>query len=125
MSVSRRGLMMGAGLAGVAAASPTLAAQALQGPGLEVLDLKAASVVAPIGVEDQAVRLSWRLVSPDPDVKQTRYEVQAASTREKLAGLGQEIPPAEQLTPQALGSFQKAEIEKWWPIVKAAGIKAE
>lgn len=48
-----------------------------------------------------------------------------AGTREKLAGLGQEIPPAEQLTPQALGSFQKAEIEKWWPIVKAAGIKAE
>jgi tripartite-type tricarboxylate transporter receptor subunit TctC len=48
-----------------------------------------------------------------------------AGTREKLAALGQEIPPVEQLTPQALGAFQKAEIEKWWPIVKAAGIKAE
>jgi tripartite-type tricarboxylate transporter receptor subunit TctC len=46
-------------------------------------------------------------------------------TREKLAALGQEIPPVEQLTPQALATFQKAEIEKWWPIVKAAGIKAE
>ena len=46
-------------------------------------------------------------------------------TREKLAALGQEIPPPEQLTPQALGAYQKAEIEKWWPIVKAAGIKAE
>ena len=46
-------------------------------------------------------------------------------TREKLAALGQEIPPPEQLTPQALAAYQKAEIEKWWPIVKAAGIKAE
>jgi tripartite-type tricarboxylate transporter receptor subunit TctC len=46
-------------------------------------------------------------------------------TKEKLAALGQDIPPADQLTPQALGAFQKAEIEKWWPIVKDAGIKAE
>jgi len=47
------------------------------------------------------------------------------ATREKLAGLGQGIPPADQQTPQALAAFQKAEIEKWWPIVKAAGIKGE
>ena len=47
------------------------------------------------------------------------------ATREKLAGLGQDIPPADQQTPQALAAFQKAEIEKWWPIVKAAGIKGE
>ena len=46
-------------------------------------------------------------------------------TKEKLAALGQDIPPPDQLTPQALGAFQKAEIEKWWPIVKDAGIKAE
>ncbi|HSS87626.1 MAG TPA: tripartite tricarboxylate transporter substrate-binding protein [Reyranella sp.] len=46
-------------------------------------------------------------------------------TKEKLATLGQDIPPPDQLTAQALGAFQKAEIEKWWPIVKDAGIKAE
>ena len=38
---------------------------------------------------------------------------------------GEEIPPREELTPQALGALQKAEIEKWWPIIKAAGIKVE
>jgi tripartite-type tricarboxylate transporter receptor subunit TctC len=45
--------------------------------------------------------------------------------RHKLAAQGFEIPPREQQTPEALGAYQKAEIEKWWPIIKAAGIKAE
>ena len=46
-------------------------------------------------------------------------------TREKLVGLAQEIFPVEQQTPEALHAFQKAEIEKWWPIVQAAGIKVQ
>ena len=37
----------------------------------------------------------------------------------------QEIPAREQQTPEGLGAFQKAEIEKWWPLVKAAGISLE
>jgi tripartite-type tricarboxylate transporter receptor subunit TctC len=47
------------------------------------------------------------------------------AVRRRLADLGQEIPPPEQQTPAALSAYQKAEIEKWWPIVKAANIKAE
>jgi tripartite-type tricarboxylate transporter receptor subunit TctC len=45
--------------------------------------------------------------------------------REKLTEQGFEIPPHEQQTPETLGAYQKAEIEKWWPIIKAAGIKGE
>jgi tripartite-type tricarboxylate transporter receptor subunit TctC len=48
-----------------------------------------------------------------------------ADTRKRLGDLGQEIPPRDQQTPQALAAFHKAEIEKWWPIVKAAGVKPE
>jgi tripartite-type tricarboxylate transporter receptor subunit TctC len=47
------------------------------------------------------------------------------NVRRRLADLGQEIPPRDQQTPQALAAFHKAELEKWWPIIKAAGIKAE
>jgi tripartite-type tricarboxylate transporter receptor subunit TctC len=47
------------------------------------------------------------------------------TVRARLADLGQEIFPPDQQTPEAIGAFQKAEIEKWWPIIKAAGIKAE
>jgi tripartite-type tricarboxylate transporter receptor subunit TctC len=48
-----------------------------------------------------------------------------AAVRQRLAQMGEEIPPADQQSPEALGVFQKAEIEKWWPIIKAAGIKAD
>ena len=47
------------------------------------------------------------------------------TVRARLADLGEEIFPRDKQTPEALGTFQKAEIEKWWPIIKAANIKAE
>ena len=47
------------------------------------------------------------------------------AVRQRLAELGQEIPPREQQTPEALGAFHRAEVDKWWPMVKAAGIKPE
>jgi len=45
--------------------------------------------------------------------------------RARLADLAQEIFPRDWQTPEALRALQKAEIEKWWPIIKAANIKAE
>jgi tripartite-type tricarboxylate transporter receptor subunit TctC len=45
--------------------------------------------------------------------------------RDKLTELGQEIYPRERQTPGALAALQKAEIEKWYPIIKAADIRLE
>jgi len=44
---------------------------------------------------------------------------------QKLVDQGFVIPLRERQTPEALGAYQKAEIAKWWPIIKAAGTKAE
>jgi tripartite-type tricarboxylate transporter receptor subunit TctC len=45
--------------------------------------------------------------------------------RQRLVEFAFQIPPPDQQTPEALGTFHIAEIEKWWPIIKAANIKAE
>jgi tripartite-type tricarboxylate transporter receptor subunit TctC len=45
--------------------------------------------------------------------------------RKKLAAQSYEITPREELTPEYLAKFHKAEIDKWWPIIKAAGIKPQ
>lgn len=48
-----------------------------------------------------------------------------SDVRSRLAELALNIFPREQQTPAALAALQKAEIEKWWPIIKAANIKPE
>jgi len=48
-----------------------------------------------------------------------------ANVRQRLADLGQEIALREKQTPEALAAHHKAEIEKWWPMIKAAGICVE
>jgi tripartite-type tricarboxylate transporter receptor subunit TctC len=47
------------------------------------------------------------------------------AVQKRFADLSLDVPPPEQQSAAALGALQKAEIEKWWPIVKGAGIKAE
>jgi tripartite-type tricarboxylate transporter receptor subunit TctC len=47
------------------------------------------------------------------------------ATRKKLIDLAQDIFPPDQQTPQALATFQQAEIDKWWPVIKEAGIKVQ
>ncbi len=47
------------------------------------------------------------------------------AVRQRLVALAQEIFPRDRQTPEALGALQKTEIAKWWPIIKAANIKAD
>ena len=67
--------------------------------------------------------------TPKDVVAKLNVAVQGAladpAVRSRLEGLGQEIFPRAQQTPAVLGAYHKAEIEKWWPIIKAAGIKVE
>jgi tripartite-type tricarboxylate transporter receptor subunit TctC len=83
-------------------------------PGLHALNWQAAFL--PKGSpKDVVARLNTAIVAALAD----------ASVRKRLAAIGQEIFPRDQQMPEALAAFQKAEIEKWWPIIKAANIKAE
>ena len=47
------------------------------------------------------------------------------AVRKQLENLGLQMPPREKLSPEALGDWQKAEIAKWWPMIKAANVKVE
>jgi tripartite-type tricarboxylate transporter receptor subunit TctC len=47
------------------------------------------------------------------------------AVRKQLENLGLQMPPADQLTPEALGAWQKAEIVKWWPMLKAANVRVD
>jgi tripartite-type tricarboxylate transporter receptor subunit TctC len=55
--------------------------------------------------------------------KALRETLADAQVRKKLGDLGQEIPPQDQQSPEYLHTFHKSEQDKWWPMIKAAGIK--
>jgi tripartite-type tricarboxylate transporter receptor subunit TctC len=77
---------------------------------------------------------SWHgLFAPGGTPKEVISKLNAAvvdaladpAVQSRLADISYQIFPREQQTPAALAALQKSEIEKWWPIIKAAGIKAE
>jgi tripartite-type tricarboxylate transporter receptor subunit TctC len=47
------------------------------------------------------------------------------TVRKRLGDVGVDLPTKDQLTPESLRALQKAEAAKWWPMIKAAGVKAE
>ena len=67
--------------------------------------------------------------TPAPVIAKLDESIQRAladtAVRKRFAELGQEIPPREQQTPDGLHALQRAEADKWWPIIKAAGIRAD
>ena len=90
---------------------PTVGEEGL--PGLQALNWQA--VYLPKGAAtDIVAKLNSAVVAALAD----------ASVRRQLADIGQEIFPRDQQTPEALRAFQRAEIEKWSPIIKAANMKA-
>jgi tripartite-type tricarboxylate transporter receptor subunit TctC len=72
----------------------------------------------------------WAPKGTPPDIinrlnAATQSALDNPALRQKLAAQEAQFPPADQMSPAALGAFQKAEIEKWWPIIKAAHIKMQ
>ena len=97
------------------AAAPDIPTAAEAGlPGFEIVNWQ--GFFAPKGTPSAVVdRLNAAIVETMAD----------PAVRSRLMDLGQEIFPRDQQTPAALGAINKADIEKWWPIIKAAGVRSE
>jgi tripartite-type tricarboxylate transporter receptor subunit TctC len=72
----------------------------------------------------------WAPKDTPPDVLRTvnsavMEALSDPTVRQRLNAIGQEVPAADQQGQEALRTFHRAEAEKWWPIIKAAGIKSE
>jgi tripartite-type tricarboxylate transporter receptor subunit TctC len=88
---------------------------------------------AEMGLPALSFSLWYGLVAPRGTPKEIIDRLNAATVealadpavRSRLADLGMEIFPRERQTPDALAALQKADIEKWWPLIKEFGIKAE
>jgi len=76
-------------------------------------------VVRPLGPERHAKEIVTKLNAAAVDA------LTDPAVRKQLENLGLQMPPKDQLAPEALGTWQKAEIEKWWPMLKAANVKMD
>lgn len=89
--------------------------------------------VAEAGLPSLDISVWYGLWAPKGTPKEIIAKLNAAAVqalseptvRQRFAELGLDMPPRDRLTPEALAAYQKAEIEKWWPVIKAAGIKVE
>jgi tripartite-type tricarboxylate transporter receptor subunit TctC len=67
--------------------------------------------------------------TPEDVIAKLNAAAQAAMadpvTRKRIADLGMDLPPADLRTPKAFAAFHKSEVDKWHPIVRAAGVKAQ
>jgi tripartite-type tricarboxylate transporter receptor subunit TctC len=89
--------------------------------------------IAEAGVPGLPVSLWYGLWAPKGTPRDVIARLNAAvvatlgdpAVGSRLADVGQDVFPRAQQTPEALHALQKAEIEKWWPLIKAANISAE
>jgi tripartite-type tricarboxylate transporter receptor subunit TctC len=97
------------------AAAPDIPTAAEAGlPGFEIVNWQ--GFFAPKGTPVPAVeKLNAAIVETPAD----------PAVRSRLMDLGQEIFPRDQQTPAVLGALNKADIEKWWPIVRASAVTVD
>jgi tripartite-type tricarboxylate transporter receptor subunit TctC len=89
--------------------------------------------VAEAGLPSLDISVWYGLWAPKGTPKDIIAKLNAAAVqalseptvRQRFAELGLDMPPRDRLTPEALAAYQKAEIEKWWPVIKDANIKTE
>jgi tripartite-type tricarboxylate transporter receptor subunit TctC len=89
--------------------------------------------VAEAGLPSLDISVWYGLWAPKGTPKEIIAKLNAAAVqalseptvRQRFAKLGLDMPPRDRLTPEALAAYQKAEIEKWWPVIKGANIKTE
>ena len=89
--------------------------------------------VAEAGLPSLDISVWYGLWAPKGTPKEIIAKLNAAAVqalseptvRQRFAELGLDMPPRDRLTPEALAAYQKAEIEKWWPVIKDANIKSE
>ena len=89
--------------------------------------------VAEAGLPSLDISVWYGLWAPKGTPKEIIAKLNAAAVqalsepavRQRFAELGLDMPPRDRLTPEALAAYQKAEIEKWWPVIRGANIKTE